>query len=81
MQMNRFDYVKYDETAMNIQDAFKRRVIDMEEGIEILLVSPRAKALALTKLEEVYMWIGKAIRDDQIMRTKDFELQEERDNG
>lgn len=74
--MNRFDYVRYDGTAIAIQESFKRRAIDMEEGIEILLNSPRAKALALTKLEEVYMWIGKAIRDDQISRNGTAELQE-----
>lgn len=79
--MSRFDYVRYDETAMSIQESFKRRVIDLEDGINILLVSPRAKALALTKLEEVYMWIGKAIRDDQISRNGSAELQEERNNG
>jgi hypothetical protein len=79
--VNRFDYVKYDERAMNIQDAFKRRVIDLEDAIESLLDSPRAKALSLTKLEEFYMWVGKAIRDDQISRNGTAELQEERDNG
>lgn len=79
--MNRFDYVRYDGVAIAIQESFKRRVIDMEEGIEILLTSPRAKALALTKLEEVYMWIGKAIRDDQLKRNGKVELQEERNDG
>jgi len=47
----------------------------------MLLLSPRAKALAITKLEEVYMWIGKAIRDDQIKRNGSAELQEERKDG
>jgi hypothetical protein len=55
-------------------------VICLENDINILLVSPRAKALALTKLEEVYMWIGKAIRDDQLSRNGTAELQEERNN-
>lgn len=76
--MNRFDYVKYDETSMNIQNWFKDKVIDLEREIQCVLVSPRAKALALTKLEEVYMWIGKAIRDDQMTRNGMVELQEER---
>lgn len=78
--MSRFDYVKYDDLAMQTQDAFKGLVMAMEEGID-LLQSPRAKALALTKLEEVYMWIGKAIRDDQIKRNGSAELQEERKDG
>lgn len=38
----------------------------------------RAKALAVTKLEECYMWIGKAIRDEQIARNGSAELMEER---
>jgi hypothetical protein len=79
--VNRFDYVKYDEHAVSIQNAFKEKFIELEAMAMMNVTSPRAKALVLTKLEEAYMWVGKAIRDDQIMRTKDFELQEERDNG
>jgi hypothetical protein len=63
---------------MSAQESFKSMVIDLEDAINCLLVSPRAKALALTKLEEVYMWIGKAIRDDQLDRNGKVELQEER---
>ena len=46
-----------------------------------LLPEGRAKSLALTKLEECYMWIGKAIRDAQMKRNGGAELQEERKNG
>lgn len=38
----------------------------------------RATSLALTKLEEAYMWIGKALRDDQIARNGSAELMEQR---
>lgn len=79
--MKRFDYVKYDNQALTAQEAFKKHAQEMEAGIELLVKSPRAKALALTKLEECYMWIGKAIRDDQIERNGSAELQEERKNG
>jgi hypothetical protein len=65
--MNRFDHITYDEQSLEQQVAFKRRVELLEQQISSL-GSPRAKALALTKLEEVFMWIGKAIRDDQIAR-------------
>jgi hypothetical protein len=41
----------------------------------------RSKAQAITKLEECYMWIGKAIRDDQIARSGSAPLQEERINS
>jgi hypothetical protein len=78
--MGRFDYVKYDEISMGFQDSFKVRVTQLQNDIDEFLYSPRAKALALTKLEEVYMWIGKAIRDDQISRNGTAELQEERND-
>lgn len=77
---SRFDYVKYDVASTNLQEAFKESVTRLERGIETNLKSPRAKALALTKLEEVYMWVGKAIRDDQITRNGSAELQEERND-
>lgn len=74
----RFDYVKYDDKATADQTDFKTTVVMLECEIEDRLSSPRAKALALTKLEEVYMWIGKAIRDDQVARNGSAPLQEQR---
>lgn len=68
--MSRFDYVKYDAEGQLIQNAFKEMVSTIENTVLAQLESPRAKALALTKLEEFYMWVGKAIRDDQIERNK-----------
>lgn len=79
--MSRFDYVKYDEQASITQGIFKQKVSNLEGLIETQLESPRAKALAITKLEECYMWIGKAIRDDQIIRNGSAELQEERSDS
>lgn len=66
--MGRFDYVKYDEeAARNSQDALKR-VDDVRAFIDTNLKPGRASSLAMTKLEECFMWIGKAIRDDQVAR-------------
>jgi hypothetical protein len=79
--MSRFDYVKYDEEAQQLQNAHKGNLESIAGHIEASLVSPRAKALALTKLEECYMWIGKAIRDDQISRNGSALPREERKNG
>jgi hypothetical protein len=79
--MSRFDYVKYDETAINTQAAFKAIITSLEGHVNNQLKSPRAKAVAITKLEECYMWIGKAIRDDQLGRNFATELQEERSNS
>ena len=76
--MSRFDYVKYDEQAMILQDSFKGILKQLDSSISIYLRPGRAQSLALTKLEEAYMWIGKAIRDDQIARNGSAELQEER---
>ena len=77
---NRFDYVKYDEIAVDRQAMFKTVFMNLETVVNSALKSPRAKALVLTKLEEAYMWIGKAIRDDQIERNGSASLQEERGN-
>lgn len=74
---SRFDYVKYDEQAIEDQAKAKRHCDVLEKLIE-QLDSPRAKEYALNKLEECYMWIGKAIRDDQIKRNGSADLQEER---
>jgi hypothetical protein len=75
--MGRFDNVRYDEVSQNEQAFMKDQVEFMERRIATLK-APRYKALALTALEECYMWIGKAIRDDQIERSKNIELQEDR---
>lgn len=82
--MSRFDYVKYDEKAIDQQDYAKQLVVMVETFLNDQVKSPagaRAKALALTKLEETYMWIGKAIRDEQIARNGCAELQEQRKDG
>lgn len=82
--MSRFDYVRYDDIAQKQQELFKRWAQEIEGGIDAL-GNGRAKSLALTKLEECYMWIGKQIRDDQIARSEKtgatVSLQEERKNG
>lgn len=73
----RFDYVKYDASAVSDQEMMKQVCVKLEEmigaiGRELTLDrcgdTERSRSLALTKLEECYMWIGKAIRDDQIAR-------------
>lgn len=76
----RFDYVKYSEHNLKLQGEFKKTFMDLERRIECigsnLRVSEtydpavvRARSLALTALEECYMWIGKAIRDVEIKET------------
>ena len=75
----RFDYVKFDAEA-------QRRMAWMKEHFGVLadnvekLPDGRARALALTAMEEAYMWIGKAIRDEQVAN-RVAPLQEERKDG
>lgn len=63
----RLDYVKYDERATIQQSAFKDLFLDLENMAEGLK-DGRAKSLVMTYLEITYMWVGKAIRDEQIAR-------------
>lgn len=91
--MGRFDYVKYDEVAVEIQAKGKDLVIQIEELIgreasgttdetaAIASAVNRSKEIALAKLEEFYMWFGKSIRDDQIGRNCSAPLQENRKDG
>lgn len=62
---SRFSYVKYDDEAVELQNEF-RAGFENIESLTSGLPDGRAKALVFTKLEEAYMWVGKAIRDDQV---------------
>lgn len=75
---NRFDYVKYDQFSQEKQVSFKEKFSFLAKMVEEDLSNGRAKALVLTKLEEAYMWVGKAIRDEQIEQGMTAPLQEER---
>lgn len=67
--MSRFDYVAYDSVAQAQQAQAKAMFEDIEAKLDNM-PDCRAKSLAITKLEESYMWVGKAIRDGQIERNK-----------
>lgn len=80
LNQNRFDYVAYDEQAKVKQQAFKGLFKDVESHVDRFIIEGRARALVYTKLEEAYAWIGKAIRDEQILRNGEVKLQEGRGN-
>lgn len=65
-QCGRFDYIRFDEARAEKCKQFYVAFNDLEQAIEGHIKVGRSKALALTKLEECYMWIGKAIRDEQV---------------
>ena len=77
---NRFDYVAYDAISATKQATAKQQLTGVVEFLDANLKHGRAKSLVMTKLEEAYMWIGKAIRDEQIERNGSAPLQEERGN-
>lgn len=80
-QAGSFDYVKYDERATEDQAKFKKMFQEIESELLITIVPGRARSLVLTKLEEAYAWLGKAIRDDQVARNASTELMETRSNS
>lgn len=75
----RFNYVKYDECSVQQQEAAKAMCEQMETFINSLGAGI-PQSLALTALEETYMWIGKAIRDQQVARGSQVEHVAERTN-
>lgn len=66
MREGRFHFVKYSKDSLTLSDLAKEHCIVLEELIEVNLPNSREKSLALTKLEECFMWIGKAVRSRQI---------------
>ena len=76
----RFDYVKYDDKAAHDQAAFKAKFQEVEKMVSDMLGQSRPASLVMTKLEEAYMWVGKAIRDAQVARGGDSADQPKRSN-
>lgn len=69
--MTRFDYVHFDNRSDNSSQGSKALCKALESFIEENLENSREKSSAITKLEECFMWIGKAIKVDQLKREKD----------
>lgn len=64
----RFEYVKYDEESQKKSEAVKQAFVQLETLLVSSLEDGRARQLALTNLEQSFMWTGKSIRDSQIKR-------------
>jgi hypothetical protein len=73
--MSRFDFVKYDEKASQLSNKYKEIFQNLESQLKADLGEGRSLSTALTKLEETFMWTGKAVRDDQITRNGSAELE------
>lgn len=75
----RFSYIRYDESSTKQSEEAKDLCEQMESFINSLGAG-RPQSLALTSLEETFMWIGKAIRDNQLQRDSQTEHIAERTN-
>jgi uncharacterized protein YpiB (UPF0302 family) len=61
-------YIKYDAHSMEKSIAIQDALMEVE-ALVMRLPDSKPRALAVTKLEEAFMWIGKAIRDEQVERS------------
>lgn len=67
--MSRFDYIKYDQHAQDLSDMFKQRFVELE-GYIMNTPASTYRMWAIGALETCFMYIGKCIRDDQLIRTR-----------
>lgn len=77
---SRFNHIQYDIKAQDDQGKARYLASSLETFIVNIGIMQnklpsvncsRAKSLAITKLEECYMWIGKALKEDQLDRQKE----------
>lgn len=59
----RFAYTKFDGGQQDALEQARQAAENLEDTITSRTLPGRAQATALTKPEECFMWIGKAIRD------------------
>lgn len=59
--MPRFDYIEYDDDGKKMQAIFKESFEKLEVELGFLGIS-REASLAVTNLEQAYMWAGKALK-------------------
>lgn len=63
----RFDYVRYDDESVKKSEELKADFVALTAKLE-KLAPGRYSSLAITAIEESFMWVGKAIRDEQVSR-------------
>jgi hypothetical protein len=76
-----FDYIKFDKQSTANQASIKEVFTTLETVILHKLNHSRYRALAITALEEAYSWVGKAVREDQLKRGGENELEEKRSDS
>lgn len=66
----RLDYVSWDSKSEALQQSLKKFYQQIETMLDEELGGNRETCLAITKLEESWMWVGKAIKVAQEKRTE-----------
>jgi len=67
----KFDNIPYDSQSVENLAAFKAVFTEIMDALEEAQAHPvcgRSASLAITRLEEAFMWVGKTIRDLQIAK-------------
>ncbi len=68
--MSEFDSIEYTEESRALSERCKTAAMYLHRQLNQELDPSREKSLALTKLEECFMWLGKAIKAQQERRTE-----------
>lgn len=68
-KVSRLNFVKYDSESLRKNEELKYAVQNVERHL-LELPECRERSLAMTAMEEMFMWIGKTIRNDQLERER-----------
>ena len=63
--LKRFDSIALDGRHLECYVYWNKKCEEILTGLESSLGPSRERSIAITKLEEFAMWIGKAIKEDQ----------------
>lgn len=69
-KISRFEPMAFDARSRGTIHSVTVEFKKLEAIVEAVIVDPKAKAFALSNLEAAFMCIGRAVKNDQIARTK-----------
>lgn len=65
--MNNFETVEFSDDSKLLSRIIKQKYYELQAEILRLLPDGRSRSMVLMHLEESQMWVGKSIRDKQLM--------------
>ncbi len=74
---SRFEFIKFDDQAKTEHASFTEKFKEIEQDILTIRSTPY-RFEAMKCLEACYMWVGKAIRQEQIQRNYDAKDEQKR---